>query len=232
MSHNHNLVFLTYNKPELIDARLDEIGRYMGHRDDFVVQVLDNGSSGKDVRLTLLSRSQTAQYPLTIRIAEQNLGFGPGFNRVLSQIDEGFVHLISDDVVIFGDLIEAHKTRESWVVDTIRCHRIIKHPAGWNQFGDKVIPYPDGYYLAMHIDAWKLLGGFDERFVPHDYEDVDLGYRIAQSFPLSLVERSDLPIQHRPASTIGYNDARYEQTVRMRALFAEKWNLPNQPERP
>lgn len=232
MSHNHTLVFLTYNRPELIDARLEEVGRYMSHRDDFAVQVLDNGSSGKDVRLTLLSRSQIAKFPLTIRVAEKNLGFGPGFNRVLAQIDDTVVHLISDDVVIFGDLIEAHNPPEPWSNHEIRCHRIIKHAAGWNQFGDRVIPYPDGYYLAMHIETWREIGGFDERFYPHDYEDVDLGYRIAQAFPLSLSERPGLPIQHRPASTIGYNDARYENTVKMRALFAEKWGLPNKPERP
>jgi GT2 family glycosyltransferase len=232
MSHNHSLVFLTYNKPGLIDARLSEIERYMSQRDDFAVHVLDNGSTGKDVRLTLLSRAQTAKYPLTIRIAEHNLGFGPGFNRVLSQVEDSVVHLLSDDVSIFGDLIEAHNSRLPWDASEVRCHRIIKHPAGWNKFGDKIIPYPDGYYLAMHIETWKLLGGFDEQFVPHDYEDVDLGYRIAQSFPLSLVEMPELPIQHRSASTIGYNDARYEQTVKMRALFCKKWNLPNQPERP
>jgi hypothetical protein len=34
------------------------------------------------------------------------------------------------------------------------------------------------------------------------------------------------------AQTVGYSPERYEQTVRMRALFAAKHGLENRPERP
>jgi GT2 family glycosyltransferase len=84
----------------------------------------------------------------------------------------------------------------------------------------------------MYRTAWDILGGFDKRFTPHDYEDVDLGMRIGKSNDFSLILRDDLPLRHNPASTIGYTDERFEHTVKMRALFAEKWGLSNEPERP
>lgn len=227
----HAIVFLTYNKPALIDSRLDEVDRYLGHRDDFEVHVFDNGSNDYGVRLALISRSQLMEYPLVIHRSEKNLGFGKGFNRAVKHIAaDKIVHLISDDVMITGDFIAAHPL--PWFVSEVRCHRLIAHGSGWNQFGDLIIPYCDGYYVAMHMTAWERLGGFDERFYPYDYEDVDLGYRVTKDPTLFLVEEPSLPLRHQAASTIGYNDERFEHTVRMRVLFAAKWGLPNEPERP
>lgn len=229
---HHSLVFLTYNHPELIDARLDEAERHLAHREDVDVLVFDNGSEDYGVRLALTSRSQLSKLPITIVRTDQNLGFGPGFNRAVQKTPpypEQVLHLLSSDTLIIGDFIEVlgdFKARE------VICHRIIDHAAGWNQFGDVQISYPDGYYFAIYRAAWNILGGFDPRFVPHDYEDVDFGYRIAKSDSFSLIERPDLPIRHAPASTIGYTDERFEHTVKMRALFAEKWELENEPVRP
>jgi len=225
----HSLIFLTYNRPELIDARLAEVDLHMGERDDIEVIVLDNGSEDYGVRLTLTSRSQVCRFPLVLPRQDKNIGFGPGFNRAVLHSTGDHIHLISSDVAIFGDLVDM----VGWLDENlVVCHRRIDHPAGWNQFGKLVIPYPEGYYLSMRRSTWDYLGGFDERFVPYDYEDVDLGYRISKDEKAVLIELSNLPLKHQAASTIGYNGARHEHTVQMRSLFAEKWDLANQPIRP
>lgn len=231
-SARHSLVFLTYNHPELIDARLDEADCHLSHRSDVEVIVFDNGSEDYGVRLALTARSQLAHIPISIYRAKKNLGFGPGFNRAIQHITadpERIVHLLSSDVMILGDFIEVlgeFKARE------VICHEKIVHKAGWNVFGDTLIAYPSGYYFALYKTAWDILGGFDKRFAPHDYEDVDLGYRISKSDDFSLILRDDLPLRHISAATIGYTDERFEHTVKMRAVFAEKWGLSNEPERP
>lgn len=229
MNAKHSLVFLTYNKPELIDARIDEVERHLVHRDDFEVVVFDNGSEDHSVRLALTSRSQITNLPLIIQHIDKNIGFGPGFNKAVPYATGEIVHLISNDVAIFGDFLEV--LGEFGPGDVI-CHQMISHKAGWNVFGDFHFPYLSGHYLALYKTAWDTLGGFDERFKPYDYEDVDIGMRISKSVDFNLVERADLPIKHIGASTIGYNPDRYEHTCKMRALFAEKWGLANQPERP
>jgi len=104
--------------------------------------------------------------------------------------------------------------------------------AGWNQFSDITIEYLMGHYLAMAREVWDALDGFDtETFHPNDYEDMDLSHRARQA-GFSLIAIPDLPIEHLVAGTIGYNPARYEHTVQMRAAFAEKWGLQNIPIRP
>ena len=230
MGARHSLVFLTYNNPVLIDTRLDEVDEHLSQRQDVEVFVTNNGSEDHGVRLALISRSQMFRIPISIHNIKKNVGFGPGFNKAVDRTDGDIVHLISSDVHIFGDFIEVlgeFEPRE------VICHERISHAAGWNEFGDEEpIAYPSGYYLAMYRSTWDTLGGFDKRFAPYDYEDLDLGYRIAKSDDFSLIERANLPLRHHAASTIGYGDGRHEQTVTNRAKFAEKWGLPNVPERP
>lgn len=225
----HSLIFLTYNHPDLIDARLGEVEAYMGQRTDTEIIVFDNGSEDYGVRLALASHRRDSTLPLTIQRRGSNIGFGPGFNAAVREASGDILHLLSSDAAFHGDLIAM---LEYFPPSQVICHRRIDFPAGWNQFGKILIHYPDGYYIALHAETWQALGGFDPRFAPHDYEDVDLGYRIAKTEGLELIERADLPISHQAASTIGYTAERRDHTVIMRAAFAEKWGLENVPENP
>lgn len=220
----HSLIFLTYDQPNLIDQRLREIEQHMAGRDDFEVVVFDNGSTRRNVRLVLQSHAQKKPFPLRVVFQKPNVGFSIGFNKAVEHADGTKLYLISDDVTIFGDFIEASKGAD-W--SGIIGQRIIPKGAGWNDFPEISIPYLDGYFLALLRSTWDSLGGFDIRFAPHDFEDVDLSHRATH-----LEEVPGLPIRHAAASTIGYGTDRFEHTVRMRALFAEKWGLTNEPERP
>jgi len=226
----HTLVFLTYNRPALIDQRLNEVDQNMGHRDDFEVVVFDNGSTDYGVRLVLISRSQRGDFPLRIVRQDKNIGFSKGFNKAVKHAEGEKVYLISDDVTIFGDVIEA-LAGQPWKKGVMG-HRLIPAGAGWNDFPEISIPYLDGYFFAMLRSTWDKLGGFDARFSPHDYEDVDFSHRVHKNVHFELYEVAPCPIRHAAASTIGYGAERFENTVKMRAKFAEKWGLTNEPERP
>jgi GT2 family glycosyltransferase len=201
----------------------------MGHREGFEVIVFDNGSDGREVRLILHTHAQRKKIPIRIIHQKPNIGFSRGFNKAVQHADGNHIFLISDDVVIYGDIIEP-ATRHPWD-DVLIGHRMIPAGSGWNDFPEISIPYLDGYFLATLRATWDKLGGFDETFVPHDFEDVDLAHRARQE-GMKILPITELPIRHAAASTIGYGDERFEHTVRMRALFAEKWGLTNDPERP
>ena len=77
--------------------------------------------------------------------------------------------------------------------------------------------------LIAKKEHWEELGYFDERYAPHDFEDVDLsttalskGFNLAQIVPETVVE-------HIGAQSIGYGDERSELTKKNREKFREKW---------
>jgi len=224
-----SICILTYNHPHLLDQRLGELEVFCGeHRPQ--VCVLDNGGERGPVQLMVARHLDSAIDVVGYRVA-QNLGFGPGFNFLATKATGQYLILLSDDVSVLGDFLTPLAEIVKRVEHGVVCHRLIDWKAGWNQFGDAVIPYPEGYFLAMSRGTWDVLGGFDVRYEPYDYEDVDLGMN-AREHGFLLVQAADLPLRHAGAGTLGFNPERTELTVRMRARFAEKWNLPNSPERP
>lgn len=234
----HSLVVLTYTKPDLIRARAFEVANLYGERDDVEFLIFDNGSNEFSMRLELAALSTAPQlthrkFGFHVERVEPNVGFGGGWNAAIPSTRGSVIHLLSDDVRITGDIIGAVERAAmswggpDWIVGQQRVMA-----GGWNQFNGFTIPYLMGYYLAMPRNVWDRLGGFDaETFHPYDFEDVDLSHRAAK-FNVALLTVPDLPLVHEVAGTIGYSPERYEHTVRMRAAFARKHGLRNEPERP
>lgn len=224
---------LTWNHPDLLEERLRELKLHLPH-DQFELFLLDNGGSRGPVSL-VVSRHLDLGFSIMHHRADQNMGFGGGFNFLVANALAAGAQklvLISDDVVTFGDWLTPLDTWfKSVPGDFVMAHRIVGWPAGWNKFGETVIPYPEGYFLAMPASTWTKLGGFDTRFHPNDYEDMDLGQNATtQSIPIH--SDTSLPIRHLGAGTIGQNPGRYDNTVAMRERFAQKWKLQNLPPRP
>ena len=224
-----SICILTYNKPQLLDARLTELERFVSGT-SVEVCVLDNGGQRGAAQLVITRHIGPKMNLRSFRLAD-NVGFGGGFNYLVSVSEGNRLVLLSDDVEVLGDFIAPVMSVLAKEPTALVCHRVIDWPAGWNQFGDVTFPYPEGYFLAMDRSTWILIGGFDPRFHPHDYEDVDLGMK-AKDHGLPVIGVPSLALRHLGAGTIGQNPNRYENTIAMRARFAEKWNLPNQPARP
>jgi GT2 family glycosyltransferase len=234
-----SIIMLTYKRSDLLSKRLAELRSNFAQNKKVECIILDNGSENSQIPLVLTSTKMggldrglgSARWKLRTYRVNENMGFGPGFNYAVMKSDAPTIMLISDDVEIRGDFIspclEALKEIEVGIV----CNEIVDWRAGWNEFGaHKPIRYPAGHFLAMRRETWSALGGFDERFYPYDYEDMDLGMKAkSMKFPLVQIH---LPIMHHAAGTIGYSDKRYKHTVKMRKLFAEKWGLENKPEVP
>lgn len=232
---NISIVLLNYNRPDLADKRLRELQSQ--RLEDGIVEVVafDNASTD-GTALTIAAAAQhykaDPEAPrMTTGRVEPNCGFGCGFNLAVALSTGEMVILLSNDVEVYGDIVGPPVRQLSAAPDMIIGHNVIARAAGWNCFGNLMIPYLQGYFLAMRRETWDRLGGFDEDFAPYDYEDLDLSYR-AEGLGIGLFEDAGLPVRHIGAQTIGFNPGRYEQTVAMRSLFAKKHGLLNVPIRP
>jgi GT2 family glycosyltransferase len=220
-----SILLLTYNRADHAARHVEELKQSVldGHANAHL-EILDNGSSGG---LPLeLALACAGDQRITLRHVPKNEGFGPGFNRLADDATGDILVFISDDVGVYGDFIpKLRAALDAWPASVI-CKEIVNWRAGWNVFGETTFSYPQGYFLACTRATWRELGGFDERFVPAGYEDVDLGYRMERE-ARTITALGDLPVRHQCIA-----DERMEETVRLRAIFAAKWGLPNVPERP
>jgi len=230
-----SILLLVYNQPDHLKNRMREITACLGARDDTEVLILDNGSTVAMVRVEAARiAAEHAGNPLfAMTRLVPNKGFHGGFNHLAKMAHGDILIFLSSDVAVKGDIIGP--LTDYYAIpgneQTIVAHRIVDWKAGWNQFGDTLVPYPEGYFLAIPRDVWDAFGGFDGIYHPSDFEDVDLGMW-ADRTGTPLIAMPQLPVVHQGAGTIGQSPDRFEHTVAMRALFASKWGLPNIPERP
>lgn len=227
-----SVILLSYSRTDLLSARLKELHNYYRNDDEIQILVIDNGSPGiNSSSITQPYQMMDDSWFFSVHRIPENVGFGPAMNKGVEQARGEIVCLLSDDVRIYGEFIARVKSTLIAYPEGIVAADIVDWPAGWNQFGaTPTFNYIQGYFMAMKKETFEHVEGFDDRFVPYDYEDVDLSYR-AQKLNVPMIKVA-LPLQHLAAGTIGYSDERMDHTCRMRALFAEKWSLPNVPERP
>jgi GT2 family glycosyltransferase len=166
--------------------------------------------------------SETMQERLLVVHLDQNEGFGPGHNRGAEAASGDVLAFISNDVTVVGDyagILQAEvKDGDLYGAELLR------HDTGWNTFENQVIPYLAGWCIVATRSTWEELGGWDERYVPCDYEDLDLSYR-AMKAKMRLVDLQ-LPLRHAFGQTAqALEGGRLAITQRNRELFMKKWGF-------
>lgn len=153
---------------------------------------------------------------------KENTGFGPGNNRGEEQARGDTLILLSNDVIPTGDYVTIIK--DTLEPDVLMGPQLLDYDTGWNTFAGKTLPYMAGWCLVMTRETWDKLGGFDEQFIPCDYEDVDLSYTAAKN-GIDLVEQP-LPLQHLfGQSAKALSGGRLKVTLANQKRFREKWAL-------
>jgi GT2 family glycosyltransferase len=154
---------------------------------------------------------------------DNNLGFAKACNQGAERAKGENLLFLNNDIIIQGDYITAI---ERAIADNPRSlvgAQLITTNTGWNVFDGKPIPYLVGWCLAMPAHIFQVLGGFDERYMPAYYEDIDLCYNASkQGYGLQPIR---LPLQHLGEQTGLQLPDRQEITEANRARFAEKWGL-------
>jgi GT2 family glycosyltransferase len=216
-----SFVIPIYNHFALINQLLNDI-RDNCTPDEIIV--VDDCSNNKDT----LDGISWWKHNFGVKLERplENLGFLKASNYGISKATGDAICLISSDVRIEEDL--AQRVRDILSADskTFIGGIVYRDTTGWNKFGNRIFSYAEGWLLSCTKYAWDEIGGFDERFAPNDFEDVDLS-TTAISKGYTLVSLDSPKIRHIGAQTIGYNDERSELTKRNREKFKEKWSLEN-----
>lgn len=212
-------VVLMYNRWDLTHQLLFDLFNYSKGIDEVVV--VDNGSTEST---GIEWWTGATMLPITPIRVEQNMGFLMGANLGMKSAKGDHLILLSNDVRIRGPLSSIVRATLGMFPKTLLGGRVYQSDTGWNTFVGRTFPYAEGWLLACTKDAWNEFGGFDERYAPNDFEDVDLS-TTAISKGYKLQQLPDGLCEHIGAQTIGYNPHRYSLTERNQKLFREKWNI-------
>lgn len=221
-----SFLLLAYNQPEMTAKRVAEYIRFVARANmggECELIVIDNGSTP-----AIQVEHHKIRHCTVVRV-EENQGFPRGFNEGLGHASGKYLALWSNDVSIGGNIasivIQLMDSLQD-IEPVILAKEVMSHSTGWNQFGNTIVPYPAGYFLCVRRKEWP---GFDEIFTPYDYEDVDAGMWVKSEGGRAIASTM-LPVEHLGAATIGFNEERREVTNRNRKKFADKWDLPLEPE--
>ena len=150
----------------------------------------------------------------------ENEGFLKNSNFAVSQAKNENVLLLNTDVRI-RDLKLVEKVEKDLAPMTLVGVELQLGDTGWNKFGNSVFPYLAVWFLAFRKSDWETLGGFDERYAPFDFEDVDLSTSyINAGGKLQVVE---VDAEHIGGQTIGFSPEREAQTRINQEKFRLKW---------
>lgn len=152
---------------------------------------------------------------------EVNCGFLRTANFGVSRASNDVVMLVSNDVSILDKDIVSKVEKALEHPNMLVGAKLYTNDTGWNTFNGIVFPYLEGWFLAFRKEEWMSFGGFDLRYAPYDFEDVDISttYRLSGG---DLVE-IDSNMVHLGAQTIKYSPEREAQTKTNQKKFEDKW---------
>lgn len=215
------IVIPIYNNWDITHSLLLDI--YKCCPPDTKIIVVDDCSTDKHVSSGLLWWKTTIlRDRLTVYVNEINAGFLRSCNFGVSKADDGIVILMNNDVRIMDkDLVAKVRSALRTNSLTLVGARLLDKDTGWNTFEGVTYPYLEGWFLAFHKEDWNMLGGFDIRYIPFDFEDLDLSTKFLRSGgELVPVE---LDVIHLGGQSIKFSPEREEQTKKNKEKFRLKW---------
>lgn len=214
-----SIVIPVYGRWDLLHVLLYDLYRNCSWIEEVII--VNDKPEDADTRNGLAWWKTTKMLPIEVIETPENLGFLRSANLGLKSAVEDNVILISTDVRVHKDIVEFLKlSQPQYIVGG----RLLDFQTGWNNFGDKTFPYLEGWILGASRQAWKEIGYFDERFIPNDYEDIDLS-TMALSMDYHLSTFPEGYVSHIGAQSISYGDKRETGTKINQRKFAEKWKV-------
>jgi glycosyltransferase involved in cell wall biosynthesis len=213
------------NKPALVIDFLKGLTVHCVRYGTYEVVFVDNGSDDLTYR-ALEGLKQRFAPCVEVVHNERNEGFGPANNKGAEYARGDVLVFTQPDVTFHGDVIEPlQQVKNGYLYGA----RLLDRDTGWNRFGKTVVPYLEGWFLCCTATSWNEVGGFDPRYVPADFEDVDLSWHWVQKGHALIQLNLPVSHDHMGASAWSQFTGREQVTIRNRDLFAEKWGLVGSP---
>lgn len=160
---------------------------------------------------------------------KENMGFLKSSNLGIETISnfsstapDDIIILLSNDVRVEGKFLQSLKETIREQPFSLVGGVLYLNDTGWNNFDGVIFPYLEGWLLAATQGTWKELGGFDERYCPSDFEDVDISTR-ASSLGYALIPLNNPVLTHIGGQSIKYGEKRLAVTHLNKKKFGEKW---------
>jgi len=236
-----SIVIPTFNKAEYLYQCLESVLAYT----DVPYELIIVDDCSRDSTPELLERCENARI---VRNSE-NLGFVESCNRGARNAKGKHILFLNNDVIVtknwLGPLLETIERDGVGAVGAKLVYPdgrlqeagaiIWKDGSGWNygRYDDpdkpeynfvREVDYCSGAALLVRGDLFKKLGGFDRRFKPGYYEDVDLCFSIRKLGYKVLYQPKSTIIHFEGVTggvSIGSGIKRYQEVNRPK--FYEKW---------
>jgi GT2 family glycosyltransferase len=196
----------------------------LGGNEDAEWIIIDNGST--DGTKEILAHWKTSfRGRLKIVSLEENTGFGPANNRGAEIAKGDILAFISNDVQVIGDYITPIEVAYRYDQGKVLFGpEIWPNDTGWNTFDLGTIPYVAGWCVIVEAALWGPLCRWDERFIPCDYEDIDLSYQVVRDG--GHLTKLSLPLKHDSGkSAEALPGGRLAVTLANQKRFMQKWGL-------
>jgi GT2 family glycosyltransferase len=219
-----SIITPVWNQSHLTDRWLfQNWSLYAGHTGIEWI-IIDNGSTD-NTHHVLSGWKAVMKDALKIYSLEENIGFGPGNNRGAEIATGDILAFISNDVQVMGDYITPIEILYSYNQgEVLFGPEIWDNNTGWNTFDLGTIPYVAGWCVIVRAALWGVMCKWDERFVPCDYEDIDLSYQVIRAGG-ELIKLA-LPLKHDSGkSAEALPGGRLQVTLQNQKRFMEKWGL-------
>jgi len=222
MPYSYSIVIPAYNNWSLTHQILLDIFKMFPQ--DVEVVVADDCSTQWEVKSGLeWWKNHMLHERLKVVHQEMNVGFLRNANSGVSNANGDIVILLNNDIRIYENPIPKIESALEIYADVpvLMGKSLQNRDTGWNRFGDKIFPYLEGWFLVFRKSDWNRFGGFDTRYTPYDFEDVDLSTKYLEVGG-NLFELN-LEAEHLSGQSIGYSIERQRQTKINQNKFEEKW---------
>lgn len=217
-----SIITPVYNRADLTQKFASRIIPLLRPEDELII--VDNASSDNTLEVLSQIRKVYRTDKLTIISNNKNYGFGTGNDIGVLNSKNDNILFLSNDVEILGNIITPI---DEFLIDhpNRACGaKLITVGTGWNDiFIDHsgkdvgIIPYIEGYCLALTRQAYNMVGGFwREIFI--DYEDLMISYKLHLA-GIGLAQ-INLPVMHHLGGSFGgLSKTRLEYTLDSQVKF-------------
>lgn len=228
---------------QLIQCCLDSLRRNISSAIAYEVVVVANGPAAAHVAAASDFSSPAVRFVTTFA----NLGFGGGCNRGAALTSGEFLVFLNDDIEVLPGWLEALVETADRHSEAGAVGSLILFPNGAIQEAGAItwrdgstfclsrgasiednpydfvrpVDYCSACSLLVRREPWEALGGFDPRYFPAYYEDVDLCFRLARAGLRTLFQPRSRVIHRETASSTRIR--RDFLMMRNRETFRQKW---------
>lgn len=223
-----SVILLTWNNWELTMKRLSELYALLPPEAELVW--VDNGSYEEDALANMgwWQKALPKKFNLKFYKFKENKGFGVGNNKGAELATGDVLLFLSNDVIMHKKFYAPIKDLVSENPKTMFSGNLVDWDGGWNKFNDAdgreiVVPYCEGWSIAVSKEAWEDIGGFDPMYFPSDFEDVDLSLTaIEKGYSLGKIPAGYFT--HMGGMTANkYLPDRMALTTKNKEKFLKKW---------